>query len=76
MPDRAVAIGTSGDLFDGVVPGQVHKRIAVRRMPSELRVARALCAQLRAPQAEPEKQRITHLICLNLISMLRHGARP
>jgi hypothetical protein len=45
-------------------------------LPTELRAARALCTQLRRNPAAPEKQRITHLICLNLISMLRHPPRP
>jgi hypothetical protein len=44
-------------------------------VPSELAHARALCVQLRRRQPLPDKQRIAHLICLNLISMLEHGAR-
>jgi hypothetical protein len=29
---------------------------------------------LRQKQARPDKMRIAHLICLNLLSMLRHDA--
>jgi hypothetical protein len=76
MADRASAIGTSGDLFGGVPSGRDRASVVLRQVPSELRAARALCTQLRHQQARPEKQRITHLICLNLISMLRHGAGP
>jgi hypothetical protein len=74
MANRAVAIGKSGDLF-GDAPAPIgHERIVRHRMPTELRAARALCVRLRDEQAIPEKHRITHLICLNLIAMLRHGA--
>jgi hypothetical protein len=34
-----------------------------------------LCRQLRQKQARREKMRIAHLICLNLLSMLRHDAQ-
>ncbi len=72
MADRAVAVGTSGDLFGYSPLGRGRERAAPRRVPPELRAARALSARLRAKQTMPEKQRITHLICLNLISMMRH----
>jgi hypothetical protein len=75
MPGRTVAVGESGDLFGDAPSRPGHERIVLHRMPSELRAARALCARLRDQQARPEKQRITHLICLNLISMMRHGPR-
>ncbi len=75
MVDRACATGTSRDLF-GDVPPKRHRNPSVpRQVPSELISARALCAQLRHTRALPDKQRIVHLICLNLVSMLRHGAR-
>jgi hypothetical protein len=75
MIDRACATGTSRDLF-GDVPSKWRRNPIVRRqVPSEIMSARALCAQLRHKQALPDKQRIAHLICLNLVSMLRQGAR-
>ena len=42
-----------------------------RRQPLELKVADALCRQLRRKAARREKQRIAHLICLNLVSLLK-----
>jgi hypothetical protein len=46
---------------------------ATRRTASpELTAARSLCRQLRRIHAPRDKQRIAHLICLNLVSMLRH----
>jgi hypothetical protein len=41
----------------------------------ELTTARVLCRQLRHRQARPDKRRIAHLICLNLLSMLRHDSQ-
>jgi hypothetical protein len=34
-----------------------------------------LCRQLRHKQARPDKKRIAHLICLNLLSMLRYDSQ-
>jgi hypothetical protein len=63
--------GSSGDLFGK--PTHVRKTPTPnRRLPPELTAARALCRQLRRKEATREKQRIAHLICLNLLSMLRH----
>lgn len=45
-----------------------------RKLPPEWVAARVLCRQLRRKQAPREKQRIAHLICLNLLSLLRHGS--
>jgi hypothetical protein len=39
----------------------------------ELKVAGALCRQMRRKSARREKQRIAHLICLNLVSLLKAG---
>jgi hypothetical protein len=49
--------------------------IVLPKTPPELKAARALSAQMRGKLARREKQKIAHLICLNLISMLRQGAR-
>lgn len=66
--------GEFDDLFGrmappGAVPG--GGRLAKRRPPLEMKIADALCRQLRRKQAPREKRRIGHLICLNLLSMLR-----
>ena len=42
-----------------------------RRLAPALTMARVLCRQLRHKQARLDKKRIAHLICLNLLSMLR-----
>jgi hypothetical protein len=68
------ATGKSGDLFgETPVPGPDPMR--KRRSAPELTTARVLCRQLRHKQARPDKMRITHLICLNLLSMLRQDAK-
>jgi hypothetical protein len=70
---RSAADG-SGDLF-GENP-VIRNAPANRRKPApELIAARALCRRIVRKQALPEKQRIAHLICLNLVSMLKHGSR-
>ena len=62
------------DLF-GYPPGQRSRAAAHRRQPLELKVAGALCRQLRRKAARHEKQRIAHLICLNLVSLLKSRTR-
>lgn len=64
--------GQSGDLF-GKMPIPRGGPAVTRRLPPELTAARALCRQLRRKQAPRDKQRIAHLICLNLLSILKHG---
>ena len=68
------ASGESGDLF-GESP--IPRRDAVTRRSFEpaLKTAQVLCRQLRRRQPRPEKQRIAHLICLNLLSMLRNSTQ-
>ena len=65
--------GKSGDLF-GKTPFPRSSSMVKRRLPPEWAAARVLCSQLRRKQAPREKARIAHLICLNLLSMLRHGS--
>jgi len=65
--------GKSGDLF-GKMPFRRHGPVGKDKLPPELITARVLCRQLRRKQATRDKQRIAHLICLNLLSMLRHGS--
>ncbi len=65
--------GTSGDLFGKMAYPRRDPAIKAK-VPPELTAARVLCRQLRRQQAPRDKKRIAHLICLNLLSMLRHGA--
>lgn len=64
------ATGESGDLF-GESPVFGQDPVIERRLAPELTTARVLCRQLRRKPARPDKKRIAHLICLNLLSMLR-----
>jgi hypothetical protein len=63
----------SGDLFEKM-PIPRSGPVVKGRLGPELTAARALCRQLRRKQTSQDKQRIAHLICLNLLSMLRHGS--
>ena len=75
------ATGKSGDLFGETPIAGPHPAIKRSSAPA-LTTARVLCRQLRHKQARPDKNRIAHLICLNLLSILRqdsqraHAARP
>jgi hypothetical protein len=73
MGNFSYAAGKSGDLF-GATPMPGRDRLIKSRPAPELTSARVLCRQLRRKPARPDKQRIAHLICLNLLSMLRHDA--
>ncbi len=64
----------SGDLFGGK-PVPRLDLVIKRRLAPELTAARVLCRQLRRKQSRPDKQRIAHLICLNLLSMLRQESQ-
>ena len=66
--------GESGDLF-GEVPIPRQDAASKRNFAPAIKTARVLCRQLRHKQPRPEKQRIAHLICLNLLSMLRQSSR-
>ncbi len=74
MANSINAAEESGDLFDEkCVP---RRGPAIKPRPTlELTVARALCRQILRKQARPDKMRIAHLICLNLVSMLKHGSQ-
>ena len=74
MVDFICASGKSGDLF-GETPVPGREAAIERRSSPELTTARVLCRQLRHKQARPDKKRIAHLICLNLLSMLRHESQ-
>ena len=67
--------GECGDLF-GETP--ILRRNTVTDKPGfapALSTARVLCRELRHKRARPDKQRIAHLICLSLLSMLKQGSR-
>jgi hypothetical protein len=68
------AIGESGDLF-AEAPIPRREAVTKRGFAPALTTARVLCRQLRHKRARPDKQRIAHLICLNLLSMLKHKAQ-
>jgi hypothetical protein len=68
------ATGKSGDLFAEVLI-RGSDPVIKRRLAPELMTARVLCRQLRHKQARPDKKRIVHLICLNLLTMLRHDSQ-
>jgi hypothetical protein len=68
------AAGESGDLF-GETPTPQRDAATKRSFAPALTTARVLCRQLRRRQPRPDKQRIAHLICLNLLSMLRHDTQ-
>ncbi len=63
----------SQDLFED--PPVTHRQSSalLDRTPTELRSARALSRTLHRQKTRREKKHIVHLICLNLITMLRHG---
>ena len=66
--------GESGDLF-GERPIRRRDEVTRRNLAPALTTARALCRQLRHKRARPDKQRIAHLICLNLLSMLGRSSQ-
>lgn len=76
MIHSQTANAPSRDLFGGVAVRHGPPPAGPRRLPPELAAARALCRQIRRKQTPPDKQRIAHLICLNLVSMLKRGPKP
>ena len=64
----------SGDLFAGK-PVLKRSPGAKRRLAPGLTAARVLCHQLRRKRALPEKKRIAHLICLNLLAVLNRPSQ-
>jgi len=66
------ATGESGDLF-GEMPIPRRDAVTKRSFAPAIKTARVLCRELRHKKARPDKQRIAHLICLNLLSMLKHN---
>lgn len=66
---RDGAAGQSLDLF----PARPAAAARTRRMRTapELTAARVLCNQLKRKRVSAEKKRIIHLICLNLVTILK-----
>jgi hypothetical protein len=64
----------SGDLF-AEKPVLKRSPAAKRRLAPELTAARVLCHQLRRKRALPDKKRIVHLICLNLLAVLNRPSQ-
>jgi len=60
----------SGNLF-AEKPVPRRNPVIKRRLAPELAAARVLCHQLRHKRARPDKARIAHLICLNLMAILK-----
>jgi len=75
MNDSADTTDTSPDLFGDSPVRLTRHALARNPEPPELKAAKALSAQLRHKRNRREKRQVAHLICLNLISMLRQGAR-
>ena len=77
-PLRMRAAGTidaeSGDLF-AAKPIRRRSTRTRRSLAPELTAARVLCNQLRRKRALPEKKRIVHLICLNLLAILNRPSQ-
>jgi len=64
----------SGDLF-AAKPTPKRSPAIRRSLAPELTAARVLCHQLRRKRALPEKKRIVHLICLNLLAVLNRPSQ-
>lgn len=80
MDDRKRTSNRIGDLF-GDQPAEPPRKapsadpIVLPAEPPELRAARVLSAEMRNKRTRRDKKQLAHLICLNLITMLKHGAR-
>ena len=68
------SMDATGDLFPdkSISPRSPASK---RRLAPELTAARVLCNQLRRKRARPEKKRIVHLICLNLLAILNRPSQ-
>jgi len=65
---RDVATGQSRDLFSARPAPAVRTR---QKPAPELAAARVLCNQLKRKRVTADKKRIIHLICLNLVAVLK-----
>jgi len=69
---RILADESEGSLFSGK-PVRGFRSRKMRNAP-ELTAARVLCRQLPRKRVITEKKRIVHLICLNLLAILKRGS--
>jgi len=70
---RILADESDGSLFSGK-PVRGFRSRKMRNAP-ELTAARVLCRQLPRKRASAEKKRIVHLICLNLLTILKRRSQ-
>jgi hypothetical protein len=68
-----LASGPSQDLFSSRPAPAVRSR--KRRPAPELAAARVLCNQLKRKRVSADKKRIIHLICLNLVAILKRRSQ-
>ena len=73
MVNPASSKNSPPDLLSGVPLRPRRREMRRRPQPLELTTARVLCRQLRRQRTRPDKQRVAHLICLNLLSMLKRS---
>jgi hypothetical protein len=69
---RTLPEGASGSLF---ATQPVRERKPRSRRAPELTAARVLCRQLARKRVSAEKKRIVHLICLNLLAILKRRSQ-
>jgi len=67
------ASGESRDLFSSR-PAPSARARTMRTAP-EITAARVLCNQLKRKRVSAEKKRIIHLICLNLVAILKRKSQ-
>jgi hypothetical protein len=72
--ERAPLGAESGSLFADVTTPRRPRR--ARKPAPELAAAQVLCRALRRKREGAEKKRIVHLICLNLLAILKRRAQP
>jgi len=65
--------GQSPDLFSSR-PAPAARARKIRTAP-ELTAARVLCNQLKRKRVSADKKRIIHLICLNLVAILKRRSQ-
>jgi len=73
-PMATPASGESGSLFSGK-PLRPRGTPARSKSAPELAAARMLCRQLPRKRVLAEKRRLAHLICLNLLAILKRRSQ-
>jgi hypothetical protein len=72
---RSEAAAGSDDLFPARPAPAVRSRSRKHRQAPEIAAARVLCHQLKRKRFSGEKKRIIHLICLNLVAILKRRSQ-